>query len=209
MNLKLREAVLISGGSLILGGILGHFITDYFHLKTNLNTRISKTNSEGIALDSQTKSRNNRKTFNRNDPFDQIDRLHDQMRKRTDQFFGRSFGSSFGNSLFDIDPFSGSSFTMNNIKIKRYEDSEFKYIEIFGPDVNEENFEVSVSNGMVSISGEVSQIKTEAESSSSLKSQYSSKFHQSFNIPDGVDEHNVKIESNENEIIIKFPKDRI
>ena len=122
-----------------------------------------------------------------------------------DQFFGKSFG----NSAFDIDPFSGSSFTTNNIKINRYEDDQYKYIEIMGEGVSKDSLKVDISEGMISISGEIKQTQVENDSDSMSRSSYVSKFNQSFNVPKGVDEANVKIESENNKLIIKFPIDRI
>jgi HSP20 family molecular chaperone IbpA len=184
MNIKLSHGVLISFISFLAGGIVTYFVTDYVRLKNQTNVP-------------------------HNNPFDQVDKMHDQMRKRMDQFFGGSFGHSFTNSVFDIDPFSGSSFTTNNININHYEDNQYKYIEVTGEGVNRDSLKVDISGGLISISGEIKQVQEDNNSGSMSRSSYISTFNQSLNIPQGVDEANVKIESEDNKLIIKFPIDRI
>ena len=202
MNIKLRQGILISFISFLDGGIVTYFVTDYFRLKSQIGTTDNKL--KAITRNNIVKPKNN-SIPGFNDPFDQMDKMHDQMRKRMDQFFGKSFG----NSAFDIDPFSGSSFTTNNIKINRYEDDQYKYIEIMGEGVSKDSLKVDISEGMISISGEIKQTQVENDSDSMSRSSYVSKFNQSFNVPKGVDEANVKIESENNKLIIKFPIDRI
>lgn len=202
MNIKLRQGILISFISFLAGGIVTYFVTDYFRLKSQIGTTDNKL--KAITRNNIVKPKNN-SIPGFNDPFDQMDKMHDQMRKRMDQFFGKSFG----NSAFDIDPFSGSSFTTNNIKINRYEDDQYKYIEIMGEGVSKDSLKVDISEGMISISGEIKQTQVENDSDSMSRSSYVSKFNQSFNVPKGVDEANVKIESENNKLIIKFPIDRI
>lgn len=206
MNNKLRQGILISFISFFIGGVVTYFVTDYIRLKSKADATVNKltpiTKNDIIKPKSKL-------IPDHSDPFDQMDEMHDQMRKRMDQFFGRSFGNSFGNSAFDIDPFSGSSFTTNNIKINRYEDNEYKYIEISGEGVNKDSLKIDISGGMVSISGEIKQTQEDNNSGSMSRSSYISKFNQSFNVPEGVDEANVKIESEDNKLIIKFPIDRI
>ena len=202
MNIKLKQGILISFISFIVGGCLTYFVSDYINLKSS--SKMNRNELTPISKDDIIKSQ--KSPLKSVDPFDQMDQLHDKMRKRMDQFFGKSFGNSFGNSMFDIDPFSGSSFTTNNIKINRYEDGDYKYIEISGEGVNKDSLQVNISDGMISISGEIKQTEENNNSNSISKSSYVSKFNQSFNVPSGVDEANVKIDSEDNKLIIKFPK---
>ncbi len=205
MNIKLRQGVLISFISFFAGGAVTYFVTDYIRIKSKADTTVNKLTpiTENDIIKPKRKS-----IPDHADPFDQMDKMHDQMRKRMDQFFGRSFGNSFGNSAFDIDSFSGSSFTTNNIKINRYEDDKYKYIEIAGEGVNKDSLKIDISGGMISISGEIKQTQEDNNSGSMSRSSYISKFNQSFNVPEGVNEANVKIESEDNKLIIKFPIDR-
>ncbi len=205
MNIKLRQGVLISFISFFAGGVVTYFVTDYIRLKSKADTTVNKLTP--ITKNDIIKPKRN-SIPDHADPFDQMDKMHDQMRKRMDQFFGRSFGNSFGNSAFDIDSFSGSSFTTNNIKINRYEDDKYKYIEIAGEGVNKDSLKIDISGGMISINGEIKQTQEDNNSGSMSRSSYISKFNQSFNVPEGVDEANVKIESEDNKLIIKFPIDR-
>lgn len=198
MNIKLKQGILISFISFIVGGCMTYFISDYINLKSS--SKMNRNELTPISKDDIIKSQ--KSPLKSVDPFDQMDQLHDQMRKSMDQFFGKSFG----NSLFDIDPFSGSSFTTNNIKINRYEDGDYKYIEVSGEGVNKDSLQVNISDGMISISDEIKQNEENNNSNSISKSSYVSKFNQSFNVPSGVDETNVKIDSEDNKLIIKFPK---
>ncbi len=198
MNIKLRQGILISFISFMSGGIATYFITDYIRLKSS-EKQLSSVTKNNIVKQKRKTNRSN------NDPFDQMDKVHAQVQKRMDKLFGKTIGSPF----FDIAPVSGSSFTTNNIKINRYEDDDYKYIEIAGEGVNQDLLQVNISGGLISISGEIKQTGEDNNSSSISRSSYISKFNQSFNVPQGVDEANVKMESKENKLIIKFPKERI
>lgn len=202
MITKLKQGILISFISFAAGAVVTYFVADYIQLKSNAS--LTKASLNPISKSDITKPKNQHKPKS-NDPFDQMDKVHDRMKKRMDKFFG----SSFGNSLFDVDPFSGSSFTTNNIKINRYEDDGHKYIELSGDGVNEDSLQVNIAGGMISIAGEIKQSEENNNAGSHSSSSYISKFNQSFSVPHGVEEASVKIESEENKLIIKFPKERI
>lgn len=199
MNHKLKQSFFIAIVSFLAGGSVTYFITDYIHLKSKQH--LSQEERTPISRDDLLKSKKITKLDNL-DPFDQMNKIHDQMRKRMTGILGHSLGDP----LFGTDPFFNSKNQSNDIQLNEYEDGEYKYVEISGNGVQKDSLKVDISNGMISISGEIKQEEANNSSNSFSKSSYISKFSQSFNVPDGVDEANVQIESNENKLVIKFPK---
>ncbi|MGB0454440.1 MAG: Hsp20/alpha crystallin family protein [Bacteriovoracaceae bacterium] len=195
----------------ILGGVSTYFVTDYIRLKSNQSVSQTKEVSKPkISM----KQNNFLKKDQDNDPFAQMDKIHDQMRKRIDKAFGGSMlgggflgGSLFGNSFFDSDSFGG--FSSDGIKVEEHEDDDFKYVEILADGIDKNSIKIDIANGMISISGEIRKTEDNQSSGSRSMSSYVSSFSRSFNIPYGVSEENVKIDTEDNKIVIKFPKERI
>ena len=116
-------------------------------------------------------------------------------------------GSLLGDSFFDS---SISSFgSGNTISVEEDEDDQFKYIVINAKGVDKENLKIDVTDGMVNISGEIKQSSDDQSVGSYSRSSFVSRFNKSFNIPYGVDANKVKIDQNNDKIIIKFPKEKV
>lgn len=133
--------------------------------------------------------------FNRSkEPFAEMDRMHKQLMKDfnnegvTDDFFGSWYKKKFG----------GGEAT----EIKQREDKDFVYYDISIAGVDPKNFQVSVDNKQVNISG-TEEKKTEGDSE---ESYYSSKFERSFPAPQGTDPSKVEIQHEKDKVILKFPK---
>lgn len=195
MNIEIKKGILVSLVSFLAGGLATYFVVDYLSLKNRTEKSVS---TSIIRKNSQSHS-------NLTNPFDQMDQIHSQMQKR----IGKILGNSFSGSLFDMDSLHDSGFFGNNIKINRYEDGDYKYIEIAGEGVSEESMQVDITNGMISVKGEIKQIQDSDQAGLTARSSYISSFNQSFNVPYGVDETKVKIESQNNKLILKFPIDRV
>ncbi len=202
----LQNKLIIIMGSFLLGGISTYFISDYIRMKNQLNIKEVST-SQKKSVPTQSLSFKGNK--NNNDPFSQMDKMHDQMRKRMGKAFGGSLlgGSMFDNSFFNTDSFG--DMTSDGLTIEEHEDDDFKYVEIIADGIDKDSININISNGVISVSGEIKKTEENQGQSGRSMSSFISKFNRSFNIPFGVTEENVKIDTKENKIVIKFPKDRI
>lgn len=111
------------------------------------------------------------------------------------------------NSTFDNKKSFSFSFShdFGDKKIEEKEDDQFYYVIING-EVDKEGLDIKVERGMLHIEGVIKE-QTESNSKNSKSYQeYHSSFSQSLSLPSGIDEHNFKIESGDNQLIIKFPK---
>ncbi len=196
----------------VIGGVSTYFVTDYIRLKNNENISQKKSSDESskTLMSGKKVLKNN----DSDDPFAQMDKFHDQMRKRMDKAFGGRMlggstlgGSLFGNSFFDSDAFG--SLSSDGIKVEEHEDDDFKYVEVLADGIDKNSININITDGMISISGEIRKTEDNQSSGSRSMSSYVSSFNRSFNIPHGVSEENVKIDTNDNKIIIKFPKERV
>ena len=205
--MKLQESkVVLIIGSFILGGLATYFITDYFHMKKQLNKNETAISVTPKLPAKQFKLKNNK---DQADSFKQMDKIHDQIRKRMGKAFsGSMFGDSLlGNNFFDADHFGDIS--SDGLKIEEREDDDFKYFEIIADGIDRDSININIEGGMISVSGEIIRSDDNQAQNSRSTSSFISKFSRSFNIPYGVNKDNVKIDTEDNKIIIKFPKDKI
>lgn len=193
----------------VVGGISTYFATDYIRLKNNENiSTVEKSTETTVSQNKMLKQDDS------NDPFTQMDKIHDQMQKRMNKAFGNSMlgtgmlgGNLFNNSFFDNSSFGG--LTSDGLKVEEYEDDEFKYVEVIADGIDKNSININISDGMISISGEIRKTDDNQSANSRSMSSFISSFNRSFNIPHGVSEENVKIDTKENKIVIKFPKERV
>lgn len=178
-------------------------VSDYFCIKSHLNTKKVATTQKPYH------SLHFKRNKNNNDPFLQMDKMYDQIRKRMDKAFGGNQlgGSMFDNSFFNTDRFG--DMTSDGLRIKEREDDDFKYVEIIAEGIDKDSVKINISNGMISVSGEIKRTEDNQGQSGRSMSSFISKFNRSFNIPFGVSEENVKIDAEEDKIVIKFPKEKI
>ena len=205
MKLLKSELVIIMS-SFLLGGLITYFVSDYIQMKNQMNAKKVATTQREVVPTQSLSSKGDR---NNNDPFAQMDRMHDQMRKRMGRAFGGNFlgGSIFDNSFSNTDSFG--DMTSDGLSIEEREDEDFKYVEIIADGIDKDSMNINISNGMISVSGEIKRAEDNQGQSGRSMSSFISRFNRSFNIPYGVSEENVKIDTEENKIVIKFPKDKI
>lgn len=133
-------------------------------------------------------------------PFKQMEK----MRQNMDKLFGDHLGQLKSGSHFDNwfkGKFGGSVFD-----IEQKEDDKYTYYEIKLEGLDQNNLKINVVDGMLEISGEI--IKTEESNSSSgiSKSQVRHNFHRSFPVPSGADSEKVDFETEDDKLVVKFPK---
>ncbi len=198
----LQSNVFLVIGSFILGGISSYVISDYIRLRKESNTvnlAVTKKKSfDGRPSQSQ-------KRQDKIDPFSQMDKIHDRMLKQMDQAFGG--GRLFSNSFFDSSNLGDMK--SDGIKVEEHEDDDFKYIEVIADGIDKDSLNIKISNGIISISGEIRNMDNNQGYGRRSMSSFVSSFHQSFNVPSGVNEQKVKIDTKDNKIIIKFPWDKV
>jgi HSP20 family molecular chaperone IbpA len=128
------------------------------------------------------------KILGQSDPFEEMRKMRQQMEKNMtgpfDSWFSHKFG---GGSVNDI---------------TQREDDKFVYYDVKVPDVNSTSIKTKVENGYITITGTVEK-KNE---SSQGESFYKSSFNRTFPLPDHVDENKMQMSSENNEIVLKFPK---
>lgn len=190
-----KNRIVLSLVFFALGGGLSYFVSDYIRLKGQ--TKISATESK--------LSKTSSHIIKPTDPFAKMDQIQDQMKKSMNRVFS---SGSFGSRFFDDDLFS-SSFKTNQIEIDQYEDDHYKYIEVLAEGVDQDSININISNGIVSISGQIKKENKSSGSNHHSMSSFVSSFSQSFNIPDRVKEDGAQIDTDKNKIIIKFPKEKI
>ena len=185
--------------SFVVGGVSSYFIKDYIELKNKVHMTVSKNKDD----DKVTKRDID------HDPFAFADDMHSRMQKRMEKVFGRSLlnDSFFGGSVID-DSLSLSNVS-DGIQVEEHEDSDFKYVEVLAEGVDKDSLNINIADGMISISGEIRKSNDDQTGDRYYKSHFISSFNRRFNIPYGVDPEKVKIDTEDDRIVIKFPKKRV
>lgn len=127
----------------------------------------------------------------------QKSRAYQRLRKRSQQARSNSSSSAFSSVSMGL----GRGFS-KDFSIEHREDDKFKYIDIIADGIDNQNLNVSIDDGMISLSGT---IKKEVERNGSTFKRVSS-FSRSFNVPEGVDEDKAEFETSDEKFTIKFPK---
>ncbi len=199
---SLQSRILFLFGSFLFGGLSTYLAMDFMDMKNKLRQQ-DLTVSDNRSLNTMKPA-----TLVR-DQFSDIDQFHRAMRRNMENAFsGDIFGSNFFSSnMFDTD-FSNMNLSGGFEVIER-EDDEFKYIEVITDVEDKDSIDVNVSNGVISISGEFRKIDDTQGINSRSMSSYISQSSRTLNVPYGVIEEDVKIVTNDNKIILKFPKDKI
>ena len=143
-------------------------------------------------------------SFFNDDPFQSMQKMRERMLKNFNSFDG-----GFGDSIFDMkfdrsSMFDGGqkSYTMSS----RETDSSLIYEIELESGVEGDSVNVSVENGMVTISGQKTTTNKDENNMGQSIFSSSSSFSQSFSIPNHVDSENVKITNEDKKIILTFPK---
>ncbi len=138
------------------------------------------------------------RTQQRDDAFAQMDRIRDQMRQQMNQMNKMMDGAFTGNS-----PFDGQDGLNSGVEVTQGEDDQYKFIKIAGEGVDKDSLDIQIKNGMVSISGRMEHKSGDGQS---YESTSISSFTQSFNTPSGVNEEDVKFDSEDGALVLKFRK---
>ena len=125
--------------------------------------------------------------FSQKDPFEEMRKMRKRMREQ-DSLFSAPFDSWFSGR------FGGG----NVDEIHSHEDDQYIYYEIKVEDLESTSINAKVEQGYITITGTTKK--------GDENSHFSSSFQRSFPVPYGVDENKMEMSSEEDKVIIKFPK---
>lgn len=143
--------------------------------------------------------------FGGSDPFDDMKKMREQMRKRMDALDKTSLMKNPFDSWFS-DKFGGGSVD----DIAKREDDDFVYYDIKVNDLNSTSVNTKIENGYITITGTVEKKSgsddKKDDSGFSLQSIYKSTFNRTFPLPEHVDQDKMEMIPEKDKIVLKFPK---
>lgn len=142
--------------------------------------------------------------YKKKNTFGSSDRVHSDNFESDKESFPSRIRKYFSRQLMGMKkkmPFAG-----NQIQILREEDQKFKYVKINVQEAEKKNIDIKVSNGMITIKGHMGSSNSREKGQKVFFRSYS-QFSQSFNVPHGVLEKEVLIETQDEGIVLKFPKE--
>lgn len=143
--------------------------------------------------------------FGSSDPFEDMRRMREQMRKRMEMFEKPGSTSNPFDSWFS-DKFGGGSVD----DIAKREDDDFVYYDIKIHDLNSTSIDTKIENGYITITGTVEK-KNGADDKKddvgfSPQSIFKSTFNRTFPLPENVDQNKMEILPEKDKVVLKFPK---
>ncbi|MBX7231483.1 MAG: Hsp20 family protein [Bdellovibrionales bacterium] len=143
--------------------------------------------------------------FGGSDPFDDMKKMREQMRKRMDMLDNPGPMTNPFDSWFS-DKFGGGSVD----DIAKREDDDFVYYDIKVNDLNSTSVNTKIENGYITITGTVEKKSgsddKKNDSGFSSQSIYKSTFNRTFPLPDHVDQNRMEMSPEKDKIVLKFPK---
>lgn len=143
--------------------------------------------------------------FGSSDPFEDMKKMREQMRKRMDTFEKPGSTSNPFDSWFS-DKFGGGSVD----DIAKREDDDFIYYDIKIHDLNSTSIDTKIENGYITITGTVEK-KNAADDKKddvgfSAQSIFKSTFNRTFPLPENVDQNKMEMLPEKDKVVLKFPK---
>lgn len=133
------------------------------------------------------------------DPFVEMERMQKMMRERMEKMMEDSM-------TMDMTAGSRFSFGGSSPSVEEKEDDKYKYLLLDTTNLDKKSLKIDIQDGYIKISGETKQVTKSKKSGMQASSTFVSSFSNQFPVPYGVDESGVKIEQNDKNIIIRFPK---
>lgn len=143
--------------------------------------------------------------FGSSDPFEDMKKMREQMRKRMEVFEKPGSTSNPFDSWFS-DKFGGGSVD----DIAKREDDDFVYYDINIHDLNSTSIDTKIENGYITITGTVEK-KNGADDKKddvgfSAQSIFKSTFNRTFPLPENVDQNKMEMLPEKDKVVLKFPK---
>lgn len=221
------KIVVLSLGSALIGGLIvagvifwkPTLVTDSPNVSTNKDQEeslnLNPPSTEKDLFESMDKYQNDMRNqfdsffnddfFNQDDPFEAMRKFRQRMHKDMQGFKSPPFSTPF-------DSWFGNKFGGGTVQdIEKREDENFIYYDIKVKDVKGTTVNTKVENGYLTITGQIESKNSEQDEDSgfSNSSVFSSTFSRTFPLPADVDEDSMEMESEQNKIVIKFPKKEI
>ncbi len=120
---------------------------------------------------------------------------------------GSGFGSLFPD-LFDVDRFVGRDFFKpENLPSVNVKETDQEYIiDVAAPGLKKDHFKVEVNNGILSVSAENKEEKSEKKENYTRKEFSYSSFSRSFSLPDNANPDAIKAKYHDGILKLKIPK---
>ena len=135
----------------------------------------------------------------------------ESLRREIDQLF-EDFGlgtlrSPFRRSLFDVDPFRRAKAAFSGMPAVDVTETEKGYKVVAElPGMDENNIEVKITNGMLTIKGEKQEEKEEEKQDYYLRERSFGSFERTFPVPDGVELDKVDASFKKGVLTVTLPK---
>ena len=143
--------------------------------------------------------------FGGSDPFEDMKKMREQMRKRMDVFDKPNSRTNPFDSWFS-DKFGGG--TVDDIA--KREDDEFVYYDIKINDLNSTSVNTKIENGYITITGTIEKKSRSDDKKDdggfSSQSVFKSTFNRTFPLPEHVDQNKMEMVPEKDKIVLKFPK---
>jgi HSP20 family protein len=130
----------------------------------------------------------------------EIDRLFDETERGSWRF-------PFGGSVFDVEPLWRRPMTFGTAPAVDIAEKDKAYeITAELPGLDENNIEVKVSNGTLTIKGEKKEEKQEEKKDYYLSERRYGSFQRSFQVPQGVDPEKIEASFKKGVLVVTLPK---
>ncbi len=135
-----------------------------------------------------------------NSPFEEMRKMQERMMKQFESSEGDPGGGMF-DSWFKK-KFGGGE--PGDIHMR--EDDDFVYYDVVIKNLVNSKLDIRVQDGQITISGTIEKRSSNEDDKRNASRFYSSTFHRSFPVPNGVDDTKAEMEQKGEKIIIKLPK---
>lgn len=143
--------------------------------------------------------------FGSSDPFEDMKKMREQMRKRMEMFDKPQSTTNPFDSWF-TDKFGGGSID----DISRREDNDFIYYDIKISDLKSTSINTKIENGYITITGTIEKKNgsddEKDQSGFSSHSIFKSTFNRTFPLPEHVDQNKMEMIPEKDKVVLKFPK---
>lgn len=182
------KTIIVAISSAIIGGAI---------TAAAINYTINHDKSEAVTkIDPWIIKPTNLFAANDRDPFESFFKRHESIQKHFDQMFEESKKLSLPSFL------TGDQVTNSGYEILEREDADHFYYDIKVGDLNSTSINTDIKDGQITISGTTERKNSEEQAQSYFKSS----FKQSFPLPENVDQNKMQMLTEENKVILKFPK---
>jgi HSP20 family protein len=141
------------------------------------------------------------------DPWRPLEKLRQQVDHLFEDFNRGSVLTPFRRGLFDVEPFWSRDFIGRSLPaVDITEKDESFEITAELPGMDQDNIELTLSNGNLIIKGEKKEDKEEKRTGYHLSERHYGSFQRAFSLPKGVDTDKIEASFNKGVLSISLPK---